>query len=635
MLYRPEIDGLRALAVLPVILFHAGFEWFSGGFIGVDVFFVISGYLITTIIVTEMTEGKFSMVNFYERRARRILPPLYLMIIIIIPIVLYVYPPHAVKDFFQSIVAVVAFLSNYFFYIELDYFNDISDVSPLVHTWSLSIEEQFYFIFPTFLFIIASLKKNLKILLFFVLTFVGYFYSIYLANIDASFAYFHFLSRFWQILFGSLIALLLLNNEFLIKSNKLNGLVSLLGVFLIITALILINKEDPYPNFLSILPVLGTGLLIISLNRENKYGIYKLFTFRPIVFTGLLSYSLYLWHQPVFAIYREFTLLQVNAFSFSILFLLSFAMSYLSYQYVESIFRDKTRLNRSQLFIILLITASSLAALGYAGHKSNGFYGLKYKMLSLDSRKVFEDIEKIKTDRWHLWNDVLDKNTKNFKSSAIKVLITGDSKGEDLYVSLKQESRFTEEFDFVYMRWDDSCMTPLNNIKQTSNACQIELSELASSKLIDEADLIILSNTWKYSSNQNVEDTIRFLSDKKPIYVVSTANFNDVTSLMYKIATKDINDTESFIFENIRLDWQKQTADLEKRISNIKGVRYIEKLEFFCDLRIHKCSLINPLLISDSGHVTVEGSKVFGNKFYEGYANTMIIDINNYSAIKE
>jgi len=633
--YRAEIDGLRALAVLPVILFHAGFELFSGGFIGVDIFFVISGYLITTIIVTEMDKGKFSIVNFYERRARRILPPLYLMIIIIIPIVLYVYPPHAVKDFFQSIVAVVAFLSNYFFYIELDYFNDISDISPLIHTWSLSIEEQFYFIFPALLFIIANLKHNLKILLFFVFTFLGYFYSIYLANIDASFAYFHFLSRFWQILFGSLIALLLLNNELLIKSNKLNGLLSLLGFCIIIAALILINKDDPYPNFLSILAVLGTGLLIISLNKENKYGIYKLFTFRPIVFTGLLSYSLYLWHQPLFAIYREFTLLQINLVSFSILFLLSFALSYLSYKYVESIFRDKTRLSRSQLFIILFITASFLGAIGYGGHKSNGFYDLKYKMLSLESRKVFEDIEKVKSDRNQLWNDVLEKNTKTFKSKAIKVLIIGDSKGEDLYVSLKQERRFTEEFDFVYMRWDDTCMMPLNDIKEAPSTCQIELIELSSSKLTNEADLIILSSTWQYSSNKKVEDTIRFLSDKKPIYVISTANFNDVTSLMYKIATKDINDTESFIFKNIRLDWQKQTADLEKRISNLKGVRYIEKLEFFCNLKIDKCSLINPLLILDSGHVTVEGAKVFGNKFYEGYANTMINDINNYSKIKE
>lgn len=635
MKYRTEIDGLRALAVLPVILFHAGFESFSGGFVGVDVFFVISGYLITTIIISEMGEGKFSLVNFYERRARRILPPLYLMIIIVIPIVLYVYPPHAVKDFFQSIVAVVIFLSNYFFYIELDYFNDISDISPLIHTWSLSIEEQFYFIFPALLFLIARLKNNLKIFIFFTFTFLGFFYSILLANIDSSFAYFHFFSRFWQILFGSLIALLLFNNELLIKSNKLNGLLSLLGFCIIIAALILINKEDPYPNFLSIMPVLGTGLLIISLNKENKYGIYKLFTYRPLVYIGLLSYSLYLWHQPLFAIYREFTLLQINAVSFSALFLLSFLMSYLSYNYIESIFRDKTRLSRFQVFIILLITAFSLGSLGYAGHKSNGFYDIKYNMLSLESQRAFEDIEKVKRDRNEFWGDILENRPKTFRPSAKKILILGDSKGEDLYVSLKQDNRFTEEFDFVYMRWDDPCMMPLNDIKKTSSACQIELNELSSSKLIDKADLIILTSTWTYSSNKNVEDTIKFLSSKKPIYVLSTANFNDVTSLMYKIATKGINDVESFIFENIRLDWQNQSTDLEQRISNLKGVRYIEKLEFFCDLNIKKCSLINPLLIWDSGHVTVEGAKVFGYKFYEEYANTMISDIDNYSAINQ
>ena len=147
MNYRAEIDGLRALAVLPVILFHAGFEWFGGGFVGVDIFFVISGYLITTIIASEMAEDNFSYVRFYERRARRILPPLYFLIIVITPIVFYYYPPHAVKDYFQSLLSVIMFLSNYFFYLELDYFNQISEKSPLIHTWSLAIEEQYYLFF--------------------------------------------------------------------------------------------------------------------------------------------------------------------------------------------------------------------------------------------------------------------------------------------------------------------------------------------------------------------------------------------------------------------------------------------------------------------------------------------------------
>ena len=151
MKYRAEIDGLRALAVLPVILFHAGFEWFSGGFVGVDVFFVISGYLITTIIISEMAEGKFSIVNFYERRARRILPALFFVMAACLPFAWVWLTPNDLKDFGQSLVAVSTFSSNILFWLESGYFDRAAELKPLLHTWSLAVEEQYYILFPIFL----------------------------------------------------------------------------------------------------------------------------------------------------------------------------------------------------------------------------------------------------------------------------------------------------------------------------------------------------------------------------------------------------------------------------------------------------------------------------------------------------
>ena len=151
MKYRAEIDGLRALAVLPVILFHAGFGWFNGGFVGVDVFFVISGYLITTIIISEMAEGKFSIVNFYERRARRILPALFFVMLACIPFAWMWLTPTDLKDFGQSLVAVSTFSSNILFWFESGYFDTAAELKPLLHTWSLAVEEQYYILFPIFL----------------------------------------------------------------------------------------------------------------------------------------------------------------------------------------------------------------------------------------------------------------------------------------------------------------------------------------------------------------------------------------------------------------------------------------------------------------------------------------------------
>ena len=162
MRYRSEIDGLRAIAVIPVILFHAGFSLFSGGFVGVDVFFVISGYLITSIILKEKEKGMFSLGNFYERRARRIFPALFLVMFFSIPLAYLWFTPPDLKDFFQSVFATTTFLSNFLFFSESGYFETATELKPLLHTWSLSVEEQFYVFFPLLILSTWRMKKNIQ-----------------------------------------------------------------------------------------------------------------------------------------------------------------------------------------------------------------------------------------------------------------------------------------------------------------------------------------------------------------------------------------------------------------------------------------------------------------------------------------
>ncbi len=202
MKYRAEIDGLRALAVLPVILFHAGFEWFSGGFIGVDVFFVISGYLITSMIIAEMNEGNFSIVNFYERRARRILPALFFVMFLCLPFAWLWLTPNYLKDFGQSLVAVSTFSSNILFWLEDGYFDPVSELKPLLHTWSLAIEEQYYILFPIFL--ILTWRFGIKwILILLSLIFLVSLSITQWGSDNAPSAAFYLLpTRGWELLLG-------------------------------------------------------------------------------------------------------------------------------------------------------------------------------------------------------------------------------------------------------------------------------------------------------------------------------------------------------------------------------------------------------------------------------------------------
>ena len=212
MKYRAEIDGLRALAVLPVILFHAGFEWFSGGFVGVDVFFVISGYLITTIIISEMAEGKFSIVNFYERRARRILPALFFVMVVCLPFAILLLAPSDLKDFGQSLVSTATFSSNILFWWERGYFGTALELKPLLHTWSLAVEEQYYIIFPLFLTLAWKFGIR-KITIFLMLIFLislslAHFTSIYgVFDRIITGSFYLIPTRAWELLVGVFIAI--------------------------------------------------------------------------------------------------------------------------------------------------------------------------------------------------------------------------------------------------------------------------------------------------------------------------------------------------------------------------------------------------------------------------------------------
>jgi len=376
MKYRAEIDGLRALAVLPVILFHAGFEWFSGGFVGVDVFFVISGYLITTIIISEMAEGKFSIVNFYERRARRILPALFFVMAACLPFAWLWLTPNDLKDFGQSLVAVSTFSSNILFWLESGYFDTAAELKPLLHTWSLAVEEQYYILFPIFLMLTWRLGIKWILILLSIVFFISLGLAVWGTQYAAhpkiiSGAFFLLPTRGWELLVGVFAAFYLKYNTHL-KSHSLNQVLSLLGFVMIVYSIVAFDKTTPFPSLYALIPTIGTGLLILC--AVPKTFIHKLLSVKFIVGIGLISYSAYLWHQPVLAFARHaFLGIELDVLALIVLIALSLALGWFSWHFIETPFRNRKVFVRKDIFSMSALLITVFVTTGLIIHFNSGF----------------------------------------------------------------------------------------------------------------------------------------------------------------------------------------------------------------------------------------------------------------------
>lgn len=364
--YRPEIDGLRTIAVVPVVLFHAKVPGFGGGFVGVDIFFVISGYLITTILLREVDEGQFSILRFYERRARRILPALTFVVGCCLPFAYALLLPDDMVDFMQSIVATFLFSSNVLFWQEVNYFASDAGLKPLLHTWSLAVEEQFYIFFPLLLMLIASLKARNKAAVFLVLGCLSFGICLYLAANSPSANYYLLPSRVWELLAGSLCALYL-SQALKVPAHEGVGLIGLVGLLISIS---MIDAALVWPSPITVLPVLSTCMIIVCVDGTTRTG--RILSFKPMVGVGLISYSAYLWHQPLFAFVKARTVSEPGHGLLLIVAAASFLLAYLTWKFVETPFRTK-RFSQKSIFALSGTAMVILVAIGLAGHFSDGW----------------------------------------------------------------------------------------------------------------------------------------------------------------------------------------------------------------------------------------------------------------------
>lgn len=371
MQYRREIDGLRALAVVPVVLYHAGLQFFSGGFVGVDVFFVISGYLITGILLSDLRAGKFSIVDFYERRARRILPALFLVVACCIPFALAWLLPRDLKEFTQSTAATALFSSNIFFFRKIGYFDPSSDMRPLLHTWSLAVEEQFYVFFPLLLAALWRFWPGRARVVLAVLAVASLAAAEWLTRHNPSAAFFLLPTRAWELLVGSLIAMSAATQH-KAASGPLAEAGSALGLGMLVCSVLFFETSTRVPGLPALVPVLGTALIIVFATPRVLVG--RLLGARPLVGVGLISYSAYLWHQPALAFARLRLLGEPPLWLVLAIVVGSFGMAYLSWRYVERPFRVKSGMSRRPIFAAAAAGSVALVVFGVAGYVTAGFH---------------------------------------------------------------------------------------------------------------------------------------------------------------------------------------------------------------------------------------------------------------------
>ena len=370
--YRPDVDGLRAVAVLAVLFYHLGIRYARNGFVGVDVFYVISGYLITSLLMKDLLAGRFSIVSFYERRVRRIFPALFAVVAFCILASSVLFDPRELAAFGKTLLATTSFVSNLYFWHSakpLGYFDTEVVSIPLLHTWSLAVEEQFYLFFPLTLYLLFRYAKKTLPVWLLLLSAASFALNLWTTQHQPVVAFYWITPRAWELLVGALLALKALP---LLRSRILREIAALVGLAMILSAVCLRWKGVPFPGALVLLPCLGSCLVIYAGEAGPSFAT-RVLSLRPIVFIGVISYSLYLWHWPliVFSEHLPFRLAGNSLIAFVLPS--SLALAFISFEFIERPFRGSaSSFTRRQIFALALGASIASAAFGFIAYRAHG-----------------------------------------------------------------------------------------------------------------------------------------------------------------------------------------------------------------------------------------------------------------------
>jgi len=588
--YRPEIDGLRAVSVIPVILFHASIPFFDGGFIGVDIFFVISGYLITSIILKELDAGTFSLSNFYERRARRILPALFTVIAITLPAAWVIMNPQLFAGFSKSMTATGLFASNFHFKETINYFLPIAELSPLLHTWSLAIEEQFYVIFPLILMACwRFMRRAIPIIL--VLIFIG---SLALAEQNGvshpKSAFYLLQYRAWELTLGALCGLYIL--RYRPDNHKTDGVfqeaLPLLGLVLIAFSIYAFKKTGNGLGYLMLIPNIGVVLIILFASSHTLAG--KILSLPILVRLGLISYSAYLWHHPIFALTR---LLHIEAPG-----------------------------------IPLMLALSLIFNADIGNYTSNN-----EKLHKQSWAALFDRFGK----DYYVTNNQADLTLWfNEKDPRQKILVIGNSLSVDMYITLNNSKTVSEKFEVARFGLN------IKNLKQ-------ELHPLFSSPNYKNSDIIFIATRFSDQDINSLSDVLERLQRDQKRIILSQGIFefptyrNGLWSLVdkevhahyqpgmsAKAMSAIINKSAFKIYQTTQningVDLEKNKA-ISKIVHSYPNVKLVNPMDYICNRRLQSCLMTSETMtkhITDWGHLTLYGAAIYGQKIDQiGWLNNI------------
>lgn len=653
MHYRSEVDGLRAIAVIPVILFHMDFEPFAGGFVGVDVFFVISGFLITSLILSDMDKQRFNLLSFYERRARRILPALLCVMLLCIPLAWVTMVPFQLHDFSQSLITTIAFASNILFFIESGYFEPEAELKPLLHTWSLAVEEQYYIVFPVIVLFLAwlgrffnsfslspkisktkirsevTLSTNFIFLACCIMALSSFAWSQWNVNVDQNAAFFLLPSRGWEILAGALAAVYL--NKYSPRKTVLSlqskQLLSSLGILCIVAPIFLYDDTTSFPAMNALLPVAGVVLVLLYASPGTL--VHIILSQKFLVGIGLVSYSAYLWHQPLIAFARLHFGMDLSVNLRFTLLAITGLLSILSWRFIETPARQRTKVKLGTLMAMFAAPIIIIGIFAFLGLRTNGFYSVKLAEIPPDYMRFIVDQPAEIKHRLAKRDTLPDVRIQPFESSpaGTKVLIIGDSISDDLVMSLNTNADKFQNHQFRRLRLDDTCVSVATATLQnraepsgTTPVCRKEVSQLLNNDLYAQADEVVLHTNFQIHNTHTVEPFVHgLITDGKKVTVIGLLIFNDLGSVSMKLHRSNLTPKQIF-YENLRSKYLIINDKLKLQVNNIPGARYLDKLSLFCFHKNRYCDILdandNPIFI-DGNHMSLNGHIIFGRKISE------------------
>lgn len=630
--YRSEIDGIRAFAVLSVVFFHAAFQGFSGGYVGVDIFFVISGYVISLKILSNQISN-FDYLNFLVGRIKRIVPAAFLVIIMVAILSIIFQSPYHSRDTYQSIAASSVFLSNELFATEYsNYFSPDSAYKPLLHTWSLAVEVQFYIFFPVLILIAKYYSIRFAVFIGLGILLVSLSLSIlFFDNSMGSDNFYHTIYRVWEFGAGVILAFIkdkfddILSNKILNKFifNWISSFMAVTGLLMMCAAVNRFDETTNSPSIYSLVPVLGTCFLILGLNPGTL--LWKLFTNRFIDFIGVLSFGIYMFHWPVFTFYKIILLGKTSTIEYIILIFFIILLSYLSYKYFEKPIRSSRSLRYHKLFIIFSAFSILLLFIGYSGHKTMGFQGLKKGIfIGKNSPSLVDTFNETIAQQKYL-AESLSRGIEGANSiENISIVVIGDSMADDFYMSLSSIKISGINNSIERIRVNSSCLhelrflieNPREKLINSSNHCNTIYEPLIRQKIL-HASILAMAYDW---NNLSIINGLNFLQLPefigKKLYIVESFSFFHIAQLSYSYnLNKSSIPFSSYAYQNL-LPYisQREVIDDFNHKNNNK-VEFIPKRIVFCSDNSLSCSLFDDLgfpLFIDSIHLSTHGIKMYG-----------------------